>query len=165
MTSALNASIAYSQSIAYIAINNQECVNCLGKVHYINQIDSDLKPSIVFPKRYKSDSAALVKRLHLGSTSNKFLWSDSLYNIFRNDGLVNSSISLYNGESKKTLKTGIMQIEDNLKFINAINKPFDTITFDRSVFGSEPYFANSGAYFYIFNGVSKEVNVFDKKTQ
>lgn len=162
LVSILNGSIAWSQSTAYIALNNQECVSCLGKVHYIKQIDNDLTPSIVFPKRYKFDSAALLKRLHLESISNRILWSDSLYNVSRNDGLVSSSISLYNRESKKILKTGLVQIADNLKFINSINKPSDTITFDKPAFGSEPYFANSGAFFYVFNGVSKEVNVFDK---
>lgn len=153
---------AMAQSNIFIPIDNQDCVNCLSSVHYIGMIDSAAPPTIVFQKRYRRDSAALIKRLHLQPFRNQLAWSDSLYQQFRGRGMLNSSVSLYNAESGKILRTSFLQVAGNLRFLQALNRPADTITFDRSFFGGEPNFGNTGSYFYNFDGVSKELLVFNK---
>jgi hypothetical protein len=154
----------FAQSQIFITIENQDCISCLGSLHSIDSLDSSLKPMIVFQRRYRRDSAALVKRLHLGKHSSHILWSDSLFNLFQNKGLVRSAVTLYNPQSGQILKTGLVQFGKNIRFLNAINQPLDTIRLDSELFGGEANFGNTKDYFFNFNGVSKQMEVFDKVT-
>lgn len=154
---------AGAQSRLYIPIDNQDCINCLSVTRYLGLLDSTTSPVLIFQKRYHRDSAALVRRLHLQPSAGRLLWSDSLYRYFRNNGAVNSDVCIYNAESGQTIRTGFVQLGENLPFLNRINKPTDTLTLDRPVFGGEAGFGNTGRYFYNFDGVSREMRVFDKR--
>lgn len=160
--SLLFAAGSMAQSRIFIPINNQDCINCLGSIHYLGMLDTTYPSSLVFQKRYRRDSVALIKRLHLEPFRNQLLWSDSLYNVFSSNGKFSSAVSVYNPENGNILKTSLVHIADNLPFLNAINDPIDTITLEHSTFGSEANFGNTGRVFYNFNGITKQMEVYGK---
>lgn len=154
---------AQAQKTLYIAINNQECTNCLSQLSNLKKIDNTLKKVLVFPKQNEFDSIALIKRLYLGSFKQNIIWSDSIYNLLkiRQNGF-ESSVTLVNEENGKVIKTPLSHLYQNLKFINSLAASNDTISFKDAVFSTENTFETSDSYIYCFNYISYQMMAFDR---
>lgn len=149
------------QNTSYFTIYPAECTNCLSQLAYVRQLDKNMQRVIVFAKKYRGDSVAVIKRMELEDIQNNVVWSDSLYNLYKGNNLVVSTASLYNAESGNIIKTSLARLENNLHYFSSINRT-DTLPLSQRAFGAETTLKNSGQYIYCFDELSHEVRTFDK---
>ncbi|HET8574197.1 MAG TPA: hypothetical protein VFL76_10030 [Edaphocola sp.] len=151
----------FAQNTLFVTINNSECTNCLSQIANLSKLDNNIKKVLVFPKKYQKDSAYILQRLHLEKFTQNIEWSDSLYHLFQNNGGYESTVSFYNSESGKILKTVLVNLSENLNFFNSLTTKRDTLTFSKDPFGPEAQFEQRGGYYYFFDNLKKEMQVFD----
>ncbi len=151
----------FAQNKLYVPILPNECLNCVSHLAKLNDIDKSLPVSLVFPKRYKVDSAVLSKRMYLNDYKAGIVWSDSLFNRFKNGGNIKSSIGAYNEESGNFINVNIASIEDAVPFFNSLSRT-DTVKLSSHAFGGETILKNSGRYIYCFDVTASEIRAFDK---
>lgn len=163
LSSCLTSSIALGQKQIYIAINNSECINCLGQIRELEHLDTGYHKVLVFQERYHVDSDVVWQRLHISDTSVQTIWSDSLYDRLHNKGAgFESTVSLINEETGKAYKTILANLSDNLDFYNKLLQDTAEFAFDVRPLGADVSFNTTGNYWYFFDNMRKEMKVYDR---
>lgn len=150
-----------AQNRLFVPILPSECLNCISQFSLLSTIDKDLPVTLVFPERYRIDSAALSRRMYLDEYKMDIRWSDSLFNRFKSRGPIASSVNALNAESGKSISAGITSLKESMPFFNSLNRT-DTLKLSAPAFGGETIFSNMGNYLYCLNMTSKEIRAFDK---
>lgn len=150
-----------AQNRLFVPILPNECLNCISQFSLLSKVDKDLPVTLVFPERYKSDSAALSKRMYLDEYKMDICWSDSLFSRFKNRGPISSSVNALNPESGKSISVGITSLKESMPFFNALNRT-DSVELSAQAFGGETISSNTGRYLYCLNMTSKEIRAFDR---
>jgi len=151
-----------AQQYIYITITSEECANCLNQAVYLDQLTQSFKKVFIFEKRYLRDASFVLNKYGI-QAKDSVVWSDSLYQAFKNnDKGYSSSVAFYNPENGKILKTQLVHLSQNLNCLNAYYKDEDTLHFKDEVFGSSPFFNQTGNSFYFFNYTTKSLSAYDK---
>src|SRR5690606_28522198 len=81
--------------------NPDDCVSCLNTLSNITQ-DTQATKMFVFRQEFKNDKDILLKDLFLEEFHDRVIFSDSLFNTYKNPSdLQQSSVSLYNPANKR----------------------------------------------------------------
>ncbi|MFT4063062.1 MAG: hypothetical protein QM642_11985 [Edaphocola sp.] len=156
----LIGSPGYGQYNLEVAINMNECSQCLNNVGKLKKINPAIPIFVILDEQSKKDSLSVIQHLGLNGQNIKYIWSDSLQKKKLRDGFY-GTVLFANPRHRKVyvfdLKTEFNDAA--VKFVNGLAKDTDTLTFEDALIKSQtpPSFQYRGKAVYVHNGLANNV--------